>query len=61
MKYNSEIIITGEKIQQFANIYLGNHADFKYNPLIAKDIKKHVCMNDIYNTYDNGYTIIYIL
>ena len=59
MKYNSEIIITGEKIQQFANIYLGNHADFKYNPLIAKDIKKHVCMNDIYNTYDNPYVIFF--
>ena len=29
-----EEIITGEKIQQICNIYVGKIEDFKYNPII---------------------------
>ena len=29
-----KLIIKGERIQQIADIYLGNEDDFRYNPLI---------------------------
>jgi hypothetical protein len=58
MKYRDKII-TGEKIQQFANIYLGYNQDFNYNPLISKDAHKHVCITDISTPYDNPYIIFF--
>ena len=50
---NSEKIITGEKIQQIANVYIGNHEDLYYNPIIASQPEKHLYINHIINEYDN--------
>jgi hypothetical protein len=38
---NSSKIITGERIQQLANIYIGTTDDFNYNPLIKNETHKH--------------------
>ena len=35
------MILSGEKIQQMCDIYLGTEYDFNYNPLIQKDTSKH--------------------
>jgi hypothetical protein len=46
-------IITGERIQQLADIYLGYEDDFKYNPLIAKQTQKHVFFSNIRGPFNN--------
>lgn len=46
-------IITGEKIQQLAHIYVGYNDDFKYNPLIANQNEKQLSINLIPNKWDN--------
>lgn len=46
-------IITGEKIQQLCDIYLGVDNDFNCNPTISKQPSKHVYLNNIINLYDN--------
>lgn len=50
---NSKQIITGEKIQQLADIYIGNIDDLNYNTLIAKQINKHMNINNITKSYNN--------
>jgi len=55
----SNAIITGERFQQLASIYLGKKEDFDYNPIIAKETHKHVIISDISNTYDNPYIIFF--
>ena len=50
---NSDQIITGEKFQQLANVYLGDVDDFHYNPRIARETHKHKLITDISDTYDN--------
>jgi len=50
---NSSQIITGEKIQQLANVYLGERNDFHYNPLISRETHKHKLISDILGAYDN--------
>lgn len=52
-------IITGERIQQLANIYLGKTEDFNYNPIIAQEKHKHVLLSDISSEYDNPYIIFF--
>ena len=52
-------IITGERIQQIANIYMGEQEDFNYNPLIAEETHKHVLISDISSTYDNPRIIFF--
>jgi len=48
-----EVIITGEQIQQLANVYLGIYEDFNFNPLISIQKNKHVNIYDITDSYDN--------
>jgi len=55
----SNTIITGERIQQLASIYLGTREDFNYNPRIAQEIHKHVLISDISSTYDNPHIIFF--
>jgi hypothetical protein len=50
-------IITGEKIQQLCDIYLGNQEDFNFNHVISKDIKKHSYLNTINCPFDNEYRV----
>jgi len=50
-------IITGDKIQQLCDIYLGYDDDFNYNPIIKKDVNKHVNINNINNIFNNPYLI----
>ena len=47
------IVISGEKIQQLCDIYLGFPDDFIYNPIIQLQSKKCVDLNNINNLYDN--------
>ena len=46
-------IITGEKIQQLCDIYLGVAEDFKYNPLVSSEKNKQLNLEDINVEYDN--------
>jgi hypothetical protein len=47
------MIISGEKIQQLCDIYLGTEYDFNYNPLIKKDTSKHVSIDTMNECWDN--------
>jgi hypothetical protein len=63
MNYSSKII-TGERIQQMADIYIGTCEDLNYNPLIRAETHKHVLICDIcdiciYEQYDNPYCIFF--
>ena len=58
MNYSNKII-TGERIQQIASIYLGKSKDFNYNPLISQETNKHVFISDISSEYDNPYIIFF--
>ena len=40
-------IITGEKIQDIADIFIGHENDFKYNPYISKLKDKHILFDNI--------------
>ena len=46
-------IITGEKLQDIANIFIGNDEDFNYNPYISQIKDKHVFLNNINNKFNN--------
>ena len=50
-------IITGEKIQQLCDIYIGKKEDFFYNPIIKIQKQKHVCIEEIHKEYNNPYII----
>lgn len=58
MKY-SDLIITGERIQQTAGIYLGENEDFHFNPLIAQETHKHMPISDISSSYDNPRVVFF--
>lgn len=51
------MIITGEIIQQKADIYLGYDDDFNFNPIIKNQTHKHINFNNIYSKYNNPSTI----
>uniref|UniRef100_A0A6C0JNA1 Exostosin GT47 domain-containing protein n=1 Tax=viral metagenome TaxID=1070528 RepID=A0A6C0JNA1_9ZZZZ len=53
----SNIIITGEKIQQLCDIYLGDLEDFNYNPVIHNQKEKHVYLDNINNSFNNPFYI----
>jgi len=53
MSQMSHLIITGERIQQTADIYIGTLDDFNYNPLIANQTHKHKYISTITEMYDN--------
>lgn len=46
-------IITGEKIQQLCDIYIGKENDFQYNPLISYQSNKHLNIDSIHKPFDN--------
>ena len=46
-------LISGEKLQNIADIYLGYPEDFKYNPAIEKQIYKHKHIGEITGPYAN--------
>lgn len=46
-------LITGEKIQYLADIYLGLMDDFNYNPYIRQQKNKHKDISQINELYDN--------
>ena len=48
-------IITGELIQECADIYIGTPSDFAYNPRIAVQTDKHLLLSDLFDatTYNN--------
>lgn len=50
-------IITGEKIQQLCDIYIGIDNDFYFNPVIQNQVNKHFNINLINELYDNPYKI----
>jgi hypothetical protein len=46
-------IVSGEKIQELANIYIGIHEDFVYNPVIAKQPHKWQDVHQIPEKWNN--------
>jgi hypothetical protein len=46
-------ILTGERIQQLADVYIGFPHDFHYNPFISTQTHKQKNMDDILDNYDN--------
>ena len=54
---NYENIITGERIQQIANVYLGFTDDFNYNPVIQQQRDKHFDLRNLNDIFDNPYYI----
>ena len=49
----NELIITGERIQQLAHIYIGHHVDFSYNPFIKQQTDKQVLIYLINKPFNN--------
>jgi hypothetical protein len=50
-------IVTGEKIQQLCDIYLGREGDLNFNPAISIDKTKHLHIDNITTTFHNNYLI----
>jgi hypothetical protein len=46
-------IVSGEKIQEIADIYIGTTSDFNYNPYIKNQISKHIIFNNLTKSYNN--------
>lgn len=46
-------IITGEKIQQLCDIYIGEPGDFNFNPVIRSQTSKHKNIKSINESYNN--------
>lgn len=46
-------ILTGEKIQQISQIYIGCQDDFYYNPIISMQQNKHVYLDSIIDVFEN--------
>jgi hypothetical protein len=51
--WSSKHVITGEKIQELADVYIGDEIDFNYNPRIEAQKSKHLLISDIPSEYDN--------
>jgi len=46
-------IITGERIQELAHVYLGYREDFEYNPRIREQSEKHVYLDKLDTLFHN--------
>jgi hypothetical protein len=46
-------IVTGEKIQQIADLYLGDSGCFNYNPVISNQQDKHMHFDSLQEPYNN--------
>lgn len=53
MLYTSDEIISGEKIQELADLYIGTAEDFLWNPRIMEQPEKHQLIDDICPRFDN--------
>lgn len=51
--WRSDNIVTGEKLQQLADVYLGDPSDFQYNPCIATQTHKHQSLDSLPSSYSN--------
>jgi hypothetical protein len=49
-------IITGERIQELADVYIGYREDFEYNPRIREQSEKHVYLDKL-DTFDNPFVV----
>jgi len=56
---DSKNIITGEKLQQIADLYLGFDEDFNYNPVIQSQPEKWFRLDDIKNEYFSNPKILF--
>jgi len=56
---NSIEIITGEKIQEIADIYIGDESKLHSNPRIRPQINKHVKISDIKTPFQNPLIIYF--
>jgi hypothetical protein len=45
-------IITGERIQELADVYIGHREDFEFNPRIREQSEKHVYLDKL-DTFHN--------
>jgi len=50
-------VVTGEKLQEIADVYIGETADFEFNPRIAVQTSKHLKLSDIPLEYSNPKTV----
>ena len=50
-------IVTGEKIQQLCDIYLGDQSDFNWNPLTKSHTSKHVNFYKLVSDFNNPYYV----
>jgi len=50
-------IITGEKIQQLCNVYLGFQDDFHFNPNIQNQKEKQLDLNNLNSEFNNPYLV----
>jgi hypothetical protein len=50
---SSKTIITGEKLQDIADIYLGTYDDFRFNPYINNQPSKHYSIENISGEFYN--------
>ena len=46
-------IISGEKLQELCDIYIGHNEDFMYNPRISRQMHKHLPIQSITFPYNN--------
>ena len=54
---DSSKIITGEKIQQKCDLYLGYDEDFQFNPIISVQKEKHCYFDSINSAFANPFLI----
>jgi len=52
-----DLIITGERVQQVCDVYLGREYDFNFNPIIIREVDKHKIIDDINDSYDNPFVV----
>jgi hypothetical protein len=50
-------LISGEKLQEIADIYLGYSEDFRWNPYIDRQKHKHKNIGEITSLYDNPHIV----
>jgi hypothetical protein len=50
-------IITGEKIQQTCDVYIGSQQDFNWNPVISVEIHKQLLLDALTSPFQNPYRI----
>lgn len=60
MSWSDIHIVTGERIQEIADVYLGELEDFRFNPRIWAHTHKHKPISSIVDEYDNpGIVFVY--